>query len=123
VKKPSEAAAVDPVPAYEKRRRFSRHRLDVRIQVSVFREGQNTTLWGRTSEIGEDGVGATLSGELTPGEVVSIEFAVPVPPHILKVRGSVRYTHGLHCGFEFLAVTDGQRNMLRKVCEMLDRAF
>ena len=106
-------------PAYRRARRYARYRLDVRIQDSVFREGTTTELWGRTSELGEDGVGATLTGELKPGEVVSMEFSVPVAPFLIKLRAIVRYCHGLHCGFEFLKVTEAQRQTLSRVCEVL----
>lgn len=109
--------------AYNRHRRFPRHRLDARIQMSVFREGVTSAFWGRTSELGQDGVGATLSGELKVGEVVSMEFPIPVPPYFLKVRAIVRYSEGLRCGFEFLIVTDEQRETLRRVCEMLATAF
>ena len=108
--------------AHQQLRRFSRYRFDVRIQASVFREGLTTTCWGRTSELGEDGIGATLSGELQAGEVVSLEFPVPLPPHVMKVRAVVRYSEGLRCGFEFLVVTDEQRLMLRQVCVVLANA-
>ncbi|MBI1740226.1 MAG: PilZ domain-containing protein [Acidobacteriales bacterium] len=108
--------------AYNQHRRFPRHRLDARIQMSVFREGVTTAFWGRTSELGQDGVGATLSGELKVGEVVSMELPIPVTPYFLKVRAIVRYSEGLRCGFEFLIVTDEQRETLRRVCEMLATA-
>jgi hypothetical protein len=110
-------------PGYERNRRYPRHRLDTRIQLSVFRDGATVALWGRTSELGQDGVGATLSGELKVGEVVSMDFPVPVPPYFLKVRAVVRYSQGLRCGFEFLIVTEEQREVLRRVCEVLASAF
>jgi len=100
-------------------RRFARWHLDARIQISVFREGVTALLWGRTSELGEDGIGATLSGELVVGEVVAIEFPVPVAPYLMKVKGIVRYSHGLRCGFEFLVVTGEQKETLRRTCEVL----
>jgi hypothetical protein len=106
-------------PAYRQVRRYTRYRLDVRIQASVFREGTTTTLWGRTSELGQDGVGATLTGELKPGEVVSMEFPVPVASSLIRLRAIVRYCHGLHCGLEFLRVTEDQRRTLSRVCEVL----
>lgn len=108
--------------AQRRLRRFSRYRFDVRIQLSVFREGLTTTYWGRTNELGQDGIGATLSGELQAGEVVSLEFPIPLPPHLMKVRAVVRYSEGLRCGFEFLVVTDEQRLMLRQVCVVLANA-
>ncbi len=105
--------------AHRHLRRFARHHFDVRIQASVFRDGLTTTCWGRTNELGQDGVGATLSGELQADEVVSLEFPIPLPPHLMKVRAVVRYSDGLRCGFEFLIVTDEQRLILRQVCVVL----
>jgi hypothetical protein len=103
-------------------RRFARYRFDARIQVSVFREGLTTTCWGRTSELGLDGIGATLSGELQAGEVVSVQFPIPLPPHLMKVRAVVRYSDGLRCGLEFLVVTDEQKLILRQICVVLANA-
>jgi hypothetical protein len=103
-------------------RRSPRYRFDARIEVSVFREGLTATCWGRTSELGEDGIGATLSGELQAGEVVSLEFPIPIPPHVMKVRAVVRYSDGLHCGLEFLVMTGEQRRMLHQVCVVLANA-
>ena len=114
----SQATAKAP----RKLRRFSRHRFDARIQVSVFREGQTATYWGRTSELGQDGIGATLSGELQTGEVVSLEFPIPLPPHLVKLRAVVRYGDGLRCGFEFLVVTNEQRLAIRQLCVVLANA-
>jgi len=117
-----QTAATGAAKAQQRLRRFSRHRFDVRIQVSVFREGLTTTCWGRTNELGEDGIGATLSGELQAGEVVSVQFPIPLPPHLIKVRAVVRYSDGLRCGFEFLVVTDEQKLILRQVCVVLANA-
>jgi PilZ domain len=115
---PAQAAARDQ----RRLRRYSRYRFDARIQLSVFRDGQTSTYWGRTSELGQDGIGATLSGELMAGEVVSLEFPIPLPPHLMKVRAVVRYSEGLRCGFEFLVVTEEQRLLLRQVCVVLANA-
>lgn len=114
----------DHAPAAAKacQRRFSRYRFDARIQVSVFREGLTATCWGRTSTLGQDGIGATLSGELRAGEVVSLEFPIPLPPHIMKLRAVVRYSEGLSCGFEFLVMTGEQKLMLHQVCVVLSNA-
>ena len=105
---------------YEKMRRFKRYHYDVRMQVSVFREGANIRLWGRTSEVGLDGIGATLTGELMTGEVVSLEFPVSFAPWVMKERAIVRYSDGLRCGFEFLVVTHQQREMMRRLSDGLE---
>ena len=93
--------------------------MDVRIQLSVFREGATTAIWGRTSEIGQDGVGATLTEELHVGEVVSMEFPIPVAPYQVKLRAIVRYANGLRCGFEFLVLSEDLRGTLRRACDLI----
>jgi hypothetical protein len=105
-----------------KKRRFERYRYDVRMEVAVFRNGETMRLWGRTNEVGEDGVGATITGELKSGEVVSVEFPIPIAPLIMKLRAIVRYSDGLRCGFEFLVVTSQQRETMRQLCESLAMA-
>src|SRR5271163_2486322 len=84
------AASKAAAKAGRRLRRFSRYRFDVRIQASVFRDGLTSTCWGRTNELGQDGIGATLSGEFQAGEVVSVEFPIPHQPHAIKLRAVVR---------------------------------
>jgi hypothetical protein len=76
-------------------------------------------MWGRSTELGEDGIGATLTGEVEPGEVVSLEMSLPVASLPLRVRALARYRTGLRHGFEFLALTEEQRELLHRVCTML----
>ncbi len=100
-------------------RRFPRHAFDVRVSVHVFRSGESVSLWGRSSEIGEDGLGATLTGELETGEVVSMELSLPMAQFPIKFRALVRYRDGLRHGFEFLTLSAAQRDEIRRVCETL----
>lgn len=100
-------------------RRYPRHPADVRMNVQVFRPTGTVSLWGRSSELGEDGIGGTLTGEVQPGEVVSMELAIPLTSATMKVRALVRYRTGLHHGFEFLAISPEQRELLRRACQML----
>ncbi len=100
-------------------RRFPRYPVDIRLSVQVFRSGETTSFWGRSSELGEDGVGGTMTGELEPGEVVSMELSLPLAARPMKLRALVRYRMGLRHGFEFLTLDAPQRDILRRVCEML----
>ena len=102
-----------------KARRFPRFPMDVRIQLQVFREGTRSQCWGRTTELGQDGIGATVTGDLQVGETVSLEIPLPLSAYPLKVRAVVRYSNGLHYGFEFLTLTTEQRDRLQRVCHML----
>jgi hypothetical protein len=83
------------------------------------RSGTSISFWGRTSELGLDGVGATLTGELNVGEVASVELSLPMVAYPVKIRALVRYRDGLRHGFEFLTMNKDQRNALRRVCDVL----
>ncbi len=100
-------------------RRYPRFAIDARMQVRMFQNGEFHTCWGRSTELGQDGIGATLTGSLETGEIVSLEIPLPLSPYPLKVRGIVRYRQGLRYGFEFLTLNQTQRDMIRRVCEML----
>jgi hypothetical protein len=113
------APSTDRNPDSRTARRFPRHALDVRVSVRAFRAGESVSLWGRSSELGEDGIGATLTGELEPGEVVSMELLLPLTPFPIKFRALVRYRNGLRHGFEFLTLSTAQRDEVRRVCKML----
>jgi PilZ domain-containing protein len=87
--------------------------------VHTFREGISNTIWGRSNMLGQEGIGGTLTGDLQIGEVVGLEFPVPLSPHPIKLRGIVRYKNGFQYGFEFLAVDAGQKQALLRACEIL----
>lgn len=100
-------------------RRFPRYAVDMRISLQVFRPTGTVSLWGRSTELGEDGIGGTLSGEVEPGEVVSLELSLPATSYPLKLRALARYRTGLRHGFEFLALNEQQKETLHRVCGML----
>jgi PilZ domain len=100
-------------------RRFPRFAIDVRLQVKMFQDGEFRTCWGRSTELGQDGIGATLTGSLETGEIVTLEIPLPLTPYPIKVRAIVRYRQGLRYGFEFLTLNDAQRDTVRRVCEYL----
>jgi len=104
-------------------RRFPRYPADFRLSVQLFRPTGSLSLWGLCSELGEDGISGTLTGELKLGEVVSMEISVPAIGCALKLRAIVRYCDGLRHGFEFLAVEQQQREALHRTCVLLANAL
>src|SRR5882724_2739529 len=114
---PAKPAVSGKSPGYT--RRFPRFNLDVRMQVKMFQGGEFRTCWGRSTELGQDGIGGTLTGDLESGEIVTLEIPLPLSPYPLKVRAIVRYRQGLHYGFEFLTLNESQRDTIRRVCQML----
>jgi PilZ domain len=109
--------AAPPAPAYV--RRYPRFAIDARLQVRMFQGGEFRTCWGRSTELGQDGIGATLTGELETGEIASLDIPLPLSPYPLRVRAIVRYRQGLRYGFEFLTLSETQRETIRRVCQML----
>ncbi|MGB7586655.1 MAG: PilZ domain-containing protein [Terriglobales bacterium] len=101
-------------------RRFQRYPADMRVSVEVFRPGGSVSLWGRSTELGEDGIGVTLTGEVEPGEVVSMELCLPAAATPLLVRALARYRDGLRHGFEFLALNQQQHELLHRACVVLE---
>jgi hypothetical protein len=100
-------------------RRFPRFAIDMRLQVKMFQAGEFRTCWGRSTEMGQDGIGATLTGSLEPGEIVTLDIPLPLAPYPIKVRAIVRYRQGLRYGFEFLTLNDSQRDTIQRVCQYL----
>jgi len=113
----------DGAPGSKSQRRFPRYLLDIRLSVHVFRAGESVSLWGRSNELGEDGIGATLTGTLETGEVVAMELSLPLAAYPIKFRALVRYRDGLRHGFEFLALTALQRSEIRRACQVLAAAL
>jgi hypothetical protein len=103
----------------KKLRRYPRYQLDIRISVKVFRPEAALELWGRSIELGQDGIGITLTGQLEPGEVATLELTLPASGIPLRLRALVRYRDGLRHGFEFLARDGAQHELILRACELL----
>lgn len=115
----SSASTVKTSGKFTFTRRFPRFPLDVRLQVKMFQDGEFRTCWGRSTEMGQDGIGATLTGSLETGEIVTLDIPLPLTPYPIKVRAIVRYRQGLRYGFEFLTLNEAQRDTVRRVCQYL----
>jgi hypothetical protein len=116
---PSAAPAASPAGKFTFTRRYPRFTIDVRLQVKMFQDGEFRSCWGRSTEMGQDGIGATLTGSLENGEIVTLEIPLPLTPYPIKVRAIVRYCQGLRYGFEFLTLNTAQRDTIRRVCDYL----
>ena len=68
---------------------------------------------GRTKDISEGGVGATIAGELPSDGPFELEFYLPGKLSPIKVTAEVRHHHGFYYGFRFADVTEQQREEIR----------
>jgi hypothetical protein len=116
---PSKKLAAEETCAPGRKRRYPRFSIDLRLQVRMFQDGEFRSCWGRSTELGQDGIGATLTGDLEVGEIVSLDIPLPLSPYPVKIRAIVRYRQGLRYGFEFLTLSANQRDTVRRVCDML----
>jgi c-di-GMP-binding flagellar brake protein YcgR len=98
------------------RRRYSRYRIDLPIKATVLGEAGYEEIRGRCCDMGEGGLGAVLTSEISQGEVVALELQLPETPP-LEVRGIIRYRKGLLHGVEFLGLSAESRGMVLRLCE------
>jgi hypothetical protein len=98
-------------------RAHPRFLLDLRLVVKA-----NETLFGRTKDIAEGGLGATIPGKIGIGETVELELQLPDTQEPMKLKAEVRYCQGFQYGFKFLHATEPQRELIRRATRTLHMA-
>lgn len=88
--------------------------LDLRVTVRG-----TETLHGRTKDISEGGMGATIPGNLTLGQIVEIQLPLPNLDEPLIFTAELRYRQGFQYGFKFLHPTASQRETIRRITREL----
>ena len=71
-------------------------------------------IYGRTRDISETGMGATVPTDLASGEVMELEFQFPDAPAPVSLIAEVSFRQGFHYGFKFVGPTPGQRAAIRR---------
>jgi hypothetical protein len=103
-------------------RAFARYLMDQRLVLvsgGVFYGG---VFHGRTKDISEGGLGATVAGELNRQEPVQLDFYLPGRSMVLKIKAAICYHQGFQYGFRFLDATDEQCAMIREATLQLPLA-
>jgi|SRR5579859_3912631 len=104
-----EAADQWPIP-----RKYPRFQVDLRLVVKAA-----TILHGRTKNINEGGMAATIAGDMNLGEIVELQFQLPETHRPMKVHAEVRYRQGFQYGFKFINITDQQTEAIRRAVRKL----
>ena len=94
-------------------RGFPRYPVKVPLDVIALNSGIPQNLPGRCVDLSEGGVGAMVAGELSPGQHVGVELRLPNVGPPLRARALVRYQGKVRCGFEFVGLSDEEREMIR----------
>jgi hypothetical protein len=98
-------------------RAHPRFLLDLRLVVKTVKTRE--TQHGRTKDIAEGGLGATIPGEIELGEIVELELQLSGTPDPLKLKAEVRYRRGFQYGFMFLQATQQQKECIRRATHAL----
>ena len=106
---------------HPEQRRSPRFPFDSLVRVTASRPGEEEQVWGRSTDLCREGIGVTVTGELTPKELVAMQIPLP-STNPMNVRASVRYCNPARCGFEFVDLPDQQREAIEAACEKLSKA-
>jgi hypothetical protein len=98
-------------------RAHSRYLLDLRVVVRT-----KETFIGRTKDIAEGGLGATIPSSIDIGEIVELELQLSEAWEPLKIQAEVRYRHGFQYGFKFVQITEQQKELIRRTTRDLRMA-
>jgi len=103
-------------------RRHARYRTELPLIVRVLGQEGYLRVHGRCFEIAENGLGAVISSEFSPGEMVSLELSFPDVTELQVIRAVIRHRMGFLHGFEFVGLLPEQMENIRSYCETLHPA-
>lgn len=98
-------------------RRWSRHKIDVRLKTTFQQDGKITTAFGRANALGEGGMGAYIPCSLAIGTSLLLELTFPYSSVEVKLRAVVRNCEGFRYGLEFFDLRDELRSVIEANCK------
>lgn len=102
-------------PSVVDRRKYTRHRYSKDVEIHLEKPGSRYNQYDAVSfEVSEGGMSAATPNILFMGERVQL-----YPIMGFRVSAIVRRKHGAMYGFEFIELTDEQRETIREKCEEL----
>jgi hypothetical protein len=97
-------------------RRWSRHKIDVRLKVSFANDGKNDSAFGRANSLSRGGLGAYIPCSIPVGTSVRLELTFPYSSTEAKLDAVIRTCEGFRYGLEFTRVSDAMQEMIVKNC-------
>ena len=104
---------------HPEQRRSPRFPFDSLVRVTASRLGEEAQVWGRSTDLCREGIGLTVTGELTPEELVAMQIPLPSTKP-MNVRASVRYCTQARSGFviESTDCRSGEHAQLPGRCDL-----
>ena len=104
-------------------RRWSRHKIDIRLKVTAIQEdGVKVTVNGRSNTISEGGMGAYIPASIPVGAHINLELTFPYSSNEVRVKAIVRSCEGFRYGLEFTQVPREIQQTIVKSCLADDAA-
>ncbi|MCU1283884.1 MAG: type pilus assembly PilZ [Acidobacteriales bacterium] len=110
-----------PVPANGTTRRWERFKIEVRFKAVLTKLGKATVLYGQGTDVSEGGMAAYIPTELSIGDSVELELALPylTGQQPLRINACVRNRNGFRYGLEYMNLKFSDREMLLKCLRAL----
>ncbi|HYL92357.1 MAG TPA: PilZ domain-containing protein [Alphaproteobacteria bacterium] len=109
-----------PAEGTKEDRRFTRHKVDMRLKLSLVQgDGKSASAFGRANTLSYGGLGAYVPCSIHVGESVLIDLIFPGSTKEVRVKAVVRSCEGFRYGLEFTELPEGVRSTISKVCENL----
>jgi hypothetical protein len=97
-------------------RRWSRHKIDVRLKVTFRDDGKSSSAFGRANSLSRGGIGAYIPCTIPLGTTVGLELTFPYSSIEAKLNAVIRSCEGFRYGLEFTRVSDKVQEMIIKNC-------
>jgi len=98
-------------------RRWSRHKIDVRLKVSAaMKDGSISSVFGRGNSLSHGGLGAYIPSSIPVGATIDLELTFPHSSNEVKLKAVVRSCEGFRYGLEFIEVPDDIQRTIVKNC-------
>ncbi len=101
------------------RRIFPRFQLDVEVTIIVTHNGKEQSFRARSMDISESGMGVTSAASLMPGQMVNVQFCLPLSREPLRFQAQVRRVEGVRYGLEILTMSAKQRAAMERFVSTL----
>jgi hypothetical protein len=97
-------------------RRWTRHKIDVRLKVSFGQSDVLTSAFGRANSLSHGGIGAYIPCTIPVGTTVNLELTFPQSSTETKLDAVVKSCEGFRYGLEFNRVSDSVQKMIMESC-------
>jgi PilZ domain len=97
-------------------RRWPRHRIDLRLKVSVAGNQAEGAVFGRANNLSRGGLGAYIPHSIAVGSSVLLELSFPNAPKDVRVSAVVKSCDGFRYGLEFQNLSFDVRAIIEKSC-------